>query len=444
MSYKYKEISLPWLEHVPEHWEMVRNKVLLSESKNTVGTAYAKYQLLSLTKSGVIIRDLSSGKGKFPSDFGTYNTVEEEQIVFCLFDIDETPRTVGLSSHNGMITGAYDVFYINCVNPRFLEYYYISLDNVKAMRPLYSGLRKVIGINTFMQTHFPLPPRDEQDQIVRYLDWKVSLINKLINVKKRKIELLKEICLSSINYAISHGLSSDVSYKETDITWVSKIPVLWETTNIKNHFNIKKRIAGKEGYEVLSITQKGLKVKDITTNEGQMAANYDNYQFVYPGDFAMNHMDLLTGYIDISKHFGVTSPDYRVFILTDTENCLPEYFLRVFQVCYKRRIFYGFGRGAATHGRWRLPKDSFLNFLLPIPSMEEQRDIARYCNKVENTTFSIVSRLENELLLLAEYRTRLISDVVTGKFDLRGVIIPEYEVTDDSINDEENVNESEE
>jgi len=192
VSYQYKPIALPWLIRIPEHWDLVRNKVLLHETKTTVGSEHAKYQLLSLTKGGVIIRDISSGKGKFPNDFGTYKTVSDGQIIFCLFDIDETPRTVGLSKYNGMITGAYDVFSINGVNSRFLEYYYISLDNVKAMRPLYTGLRKVIGINTFLQTHFPLPPRDEQDQIVRYLDWKVSQINKLISAKRRQIALLQE------------------------------------------------------------------------------------------------------------------------------------------------------------------------------------------------------------------------------------------------------------
>ena len=132
-----------------------------------------------------------------------------------------------------------------------------------------------------------------------------------------------------------------------------------------------------------------------------------------------------------------------MFVLTDTENCLPEYFLRVFQVCYKRRIFYGFGRGAATHGRWRLPKDNFLNFLIPLPSMSEQQEIVRFCSNIESTTLSIISRLESELGLLAEYRARLISDVITGKFDVRGVVVPEYEVvkevTDTDVTEDKSI-----
>ena len=187
---KYKPSNIPWLGDVPEHWELIRNKTILSESKKTVGTEYAQYQLLSLTKGGVIIRDISSGKGKFPSDFGTYKTVDCGQIIFCLFDFEETPRTVGLSTHNGMITGAYDVFWIRGINSRFLEYYYISLDDVKALSQLCTGLRKVIGIDTFLSTFLPLPPEAEQTQIVQYLDEKLQKINKLTETKKKQIDCL--------------------------------------------------------------------------------------------------------------------------------------------------------------------------------------------------------------------------------------------------------------
>jgi len=114
-------------------WQTRRLKTILKETKDTVGANSSDYQLLSLTKGGVIIRDLSTGKGKFPSDFGTYKIVRSGQIIICLFDIGETPRTVGLSNHNGMITGAYDVFHIENASPRFIEYYFLAIDDVKGI-----------------------------------------------------------------------------------------------------------------------------------------------------------------------------------------------------------------------------------------------------------------------------------------------------------------------
>ena len=223
-----------------------------------------------------------------------------------------------------------------------------------------------------------VPPRDEQDQIVRYLDWQVSKINHLIHGYQKQINLLDERKTTVINQAVTRGIHADVEMQAVEANWVKEIPAHWQFNKVKQHFEIKKRIAGKEGYDVISITQQGLKVKDIASNEGQMAANYSKYQFVYPGDYAMNHMDLLTGFIGLSDFFGVTSPDYRVFSAIDVERTDLKYFLYVFQLGYKRKIFYGLGRGAANKGRWRMPAINFKNYDIPVPPIEEQREIVEY------------------------------------------------------------------
>lgn len=177
---------------------------------------------------------------------------------------------------------------------------------------------------------------------------------------------------------------------------------------------IKKRIAKALGYDVLSITQKGIKVKDIDSGEGQLAMDYSKYQLAFRGDFAMNHMDLLTGYIDISKFDGVISPDYRVFTLEDN-NCIPEYYLRLFQMCYHEKIFYAFGQGVSQLGRWRFPADNFNNFFIPIPPKDEQIKIVEY---IETQTIKIDKAIElqqNYIAKLKEYKASLIDSVVTGK-----------------------------
>ena len=109
---EYKDIGLPWYpQGVPSHWTLMRHKNVLDEHKELVGKNADNYTLLSLTVNGVIIRDLSEGKGKFSKDYDKYVVVDKGDFVFCLFDVDETPRTVGLSRNHGMITGAYDVFH---------------------------------------------------------------------------------------------------------------------------------------------------------------------------------------------------------------------------------------------------------------------------------------------------------------------------------------------
>lgn len=182
----YKDSGIEWLGQIPTHWDLLRNKIFITEHDNVVGQDAYKYTLLSLTKQGVIQRDIESGKGKFPKEFDNYKIVESGNIIFCLFDVDETPRTVGLSSIDGMITGAYNVFSIKGINRQFYYYYFLAVDEAKALRPLYSGLRKVVKTERFAGLRIPVPPEEEQRQIVAYLDYKSNKINERICQRERE------------------------------------------------------------------------------------------------------------------------------------------------------------------------------------------------------------------------------------------------------------------
>ena len=190
---KDKDSGVQWLGEIPGHWEVLRNKSILRLTDEIVGNRN-DLTLLSLTKQGVIIRDLSEGKGKFPKDFENYIVVRPNNLVFCLFDIDETPRTVGLVRNYGMLTGAYSNFEVNedMVLPEYAYYYYLQIDDVKGLRPYYTGLRKVVKTNTFLQLRMPVPPLSEQKHIVSYLDAKCAKIDKLIANITKEIECIKE------------------------------------------------------------------------------------------------------------------------------------------------------------------------------------------------------------------------------------------------------------
>ena len=188
-----KDSCVPWLGEVPEHWEMVPNRALLRLKKELVGSNSDDYLLLSLTKQGVVTRDMENPEGKFPAQFDSYQVIEPGDLIFCLFDIDETPRTVGLSSLHGMITGAYTRFVgADETTRRFVYLLYVALDNGKHLKPLYTGLRKVITKSTFLSAKMPLPPPPEQAAIVRYLDHADRRIRRYIRAKQKLIALLEE------------------------------------------------------------------------------------------------------------------------------------------------------------------------------------------------------------------------------------------------------------
>lgn len=204
--------------------------------------------------------------------------------------------------------------------------------------------------------------------------------------------------------------------KDSGVAWIGAVPSDYRTASIGSLFTIKKDIIGREPETVLSITQTGIRPKDLSSNEGQNASSYANYQIVNVGDFAMNHMDLLTGWIDISKYEGVTSPDYRVFTLNDKEMSA-DYFLRVFQYYYTDRVFFGFGQGVATLGRWRLPAINFKKIDVPVPPVLEQQRIVAAIDEKVGKVDSLIANVQAQIEKLKAYKQSVITEVVTKGLD---------------------------
>ena len=201
--------------------------------------------------------------------------------------------------------------------------------------------------------------------------------------------------------------------KDSGIPWIGEIPKEWKTEKFKHVFRIKKVLAGKLGYDVLSVTQKGLRVKDITSNEGQVASDYTNYQRVHPNDFVMNHMDLITGYVDVAKQEGVTSPDYRTFYSINADSTNNQYYLYIFQFCYKTRLFYNLGQGVSQFGRWRLPAEQQNEFVIPVPSFSEQQRIAEFLDRKCGEIDEAIALQEEFIEELKAYKQSVITEAVT-------------------------------
>ena len=331
-------------------------------------------------------------------------------------------------------------------NPKLILFQYSTNQGCKSMSPkqksnsspdyLYyflsasEGELKNLGrgttfleLSNFALRNFKIlnPSIEEQNCIVKFLDVKTSEIDTLIEDKEKLIALLEEKRQAIITEAVTKGLNPNVKMKDSGVEWIGEIPEHWDIEKMKYLFKIKKRIEGLENPNILSVTQRGVKVKDISSNEGQLATSYDKYQTVEIGDFVMNHMDLLTGFIDISKFHGVTSPDYRVFSIKKPK-FVKQYFLYYFQMNYSRRIFYKFGQGVANFGRWRLPTDEFYNFYVPVPPAEEQKEIVEHISGRLLDIESVIEKTKETIGKLKEYRQSLIYEAVTGKIDVQEML----------------------
>ena len=289
-----------------------------------------------------------------------------------------------------------------CNNKFFYYILFPLFDYEKSLIPTY--MQPSLRMEDLKKYTFFIPRESEQRKIADFLYEKGLELDNILEKTRASIGEYKKLKQAVITQAVTKGIRGNREMKDSRSTWFGQIPRDWNMRKIKYIFKIQKDIAGKEGYTVLSITQKGIKPKDLSKNEGQLAENYSNYQLVHMGDFAMNHMDLLTGWVDVSKYEGVTSPDYRVFGLIDKDNYCSQYFLYLMQMCYTNRIFYGLGQGVSGLGRWRLQADKFLNFSITVPSYEEQQEIANYLDKKCSAIDELIAKKEQYLSEIENYK----------------------------------------
>lgn len=416
-----KDSGIEWIGQVPNNWKLKKGKYLFKQHNNR-GNLKCLQLLSPSQKFGVIpqtlLEELTTQNVVKVSEKANLNDFKTVHVGDFCISLRSFQGGFEYSHYEGVVSPAYQIF--SAIGDNLCDGYYRYLFKDKSfidkMNSYTMTLRdgKNIAFDDFGNTYIPVPPKSEQEKIANFLDSKCSEIDATSADIQKEIEILEQYKRSLVFEAISKGINGEKTANASSDIW-KEIPQSWKLVDIKYLFEIVKRIAGREGYNILSVTQKGLKVKDISGNQGQIAENYSGYQFVFPSDYVMNHMDLLTGWIDCSDQFGVTSPDYRVFRLGDKTQNDTEYYKYVMQCCYMCRIFYSLGQGVSTLGRWRLQTSAFMNFKVPVPPLREQKEIARYLNdKCKEIELSIEQK-RKQLELLSAYKKSLIYEYVTGK-----------------------------
>jgi type I restriction enzyme S subunit len=398
----YRQTDVVWLGEIPNEWTVIRLKFLANITTGNRDTVDAEidgiYPFFVRSKNIERINDyaydgeaiLTAGDGDIGKIVhyidGKFNF---HQRVYCIYNVK--------------------------MNAKFLYYFFAQFFINEAER--HNAKSTVDSIRLPVLKNFPvvIPNSGEQARIVLHLDRRIAEIDSLLADLQLQVEMLDRYKQELIAEAVTKGLNKSVAMKDSGVDWIGDTPAHWETTKIKWMFEIVKRIYGKEDRDVLSITQRGLKVRDIESNDGQMAESYANYQVVNVNDFAMNSMDLLTGWVDCSPFEGVTSPDYRVFRFLPSKEQCHNYYKYLFQMCYKNRIFYRLGQGVSNFGRWRLQADQFLNMRLPQPPVSEQKKIAAYLDEKTTRIESLIADITAQIEKLKQYRQIVIHDAVTGK-----------------------------
>lgn len=419
----YKDSGVEWLGEVPSHWNLIPNKYIFKLRKNVVGKRSSEYDLLSLSLKGVIKRDMENPEGKFPAEFDTYQEVKEGDFIFCLFDVEETPRTVGLSSYHGMITGAYTIFETNNVDKKFIYYFYLNLDSDKRLKPLYKGLRNTISKETFFSFNTFIPPLSEQQKIAQFLDDKTAKIDQAVDLAEKQIALLKEHKQILIQNAVTRGLNPDVPLKDSGVEWIGQVPEHWEVKKIK-HVTSKigsgiTPLGGGSNYidgGIPLLRSQNIHFDRIDLNDVARISEFTHNSMknskVRKGDVLLNITGGSLGrcfYVDsneemnVNQHVCIIRPNKKI-------NTIFLNMLLASEIGQKQIWFFQQGGG-----REGLNFQAIKNFYLPLPDLEEQQKIAIYLDKQAAKIDQAIALKTAHIEKLKEYKSVLINDVVTGK-----------------------------
>lgn len=378
-----KDSEIEWIGEIPKDWERARLKDYFCFEKGKNAQMYT----IEYIGRNEGIYPVYSGQTENNGVMGKINKYDYD-VDECLFTTTVGAKVMTPKYLTGKFCLSQNCLIMQPTKDSSVKYFYYMLhplfDYQKSNIPAY--MQPSLRMEDLEKMVCCLPNLMNQKIIADFLDTQCSEIDATAEDIQKEISLLEEYKKSLVYNVISNGINHSIYSTENDEVW-GNLPQGWKLVDIKYLFEIVKRIAGKEGYDVLSVTQKGLKIKDITSGDGQLADNYCGYQFVYPTDYVMNHMDLLTGWVDCSELFGVTSPDYRVFRLIDRSAHNLVYYKYVMQCCYMNKIFYSLGQGVSNLGRWRLQTSSFNNFKVPVPPKDEQDEIADYldskCSEID-------------------------------------------------------------
>jgi len=470
---KYKAVDEQWCSELPAHWVYLRLKRVLQERKernNPIKTDF----ILSLTaKQGVVPHAEKEGAGgnKPKDDLTKYNVAQiGDLLVNCM---NVVSGAAGVSKWQGAISPVYYALHPRCeeINIRYYHYLFRLMPFQRSLLGLGKGImmhesdegvlttvRMRIAMDYLNNVMLPVPPKFEQDQIVRYLDWQISRIHKLIVAKRKQITLLVEQRQSLIDSIVLYGLDKKRQMKPSEVDWINEIPAEWDITRFSRIYSFRKGLSitkanlTEEGIPVISYGQVHSK-----TNFGT-GINDTLIRFVPPSYLETNRNALVENgdfiFADTSEDFagvgnsayvdldGDLFAGYHTIIAHPKKGRQTKYFAYLYQSSVwrfqLRRRVNGVKVFSITQ---RILKDTSVL----IPPEEEQSEIVAYLDKHCFELNEAIKRINREILECEELRVRIISDAISGKMDVQDINIPFYdavgETAIDDLDEDEEIDE---
>lgn len=412
-----KPSSMEWVGDIPASWKVMPNKYLMYKKKE-ICPVYNGEDILSLTMKGVNVRDLDAG-GKMPTSFDGYQRLEPGNLLMCLFDIDVTPRCIGLIKQTGLSSPAYSQFVLcDNANAAYYCYYYTMLDNDKTLLHLAKNLSHSLTEDQLGAIPVIVPPIDEQQRIADFLDTKCAEIDALTADIQTQIDTLEQYKRSVITETVTKGLNPNAEMRDSGIQWIGNMPSSWSVLKGKYMFAQRSLRGNSIELQLLSPTQKFGVIPQTRYEElsGMNAvklsekADLSLFKTIHKGDFCISLRSFQGGF-EYSEYEGVVSPAYQVFY--PTVEIADGYYRYLFkeQGFIEKMNSYTM---TLRDGK-NIAFSDFGNTYIPYPPLTEQSEIAAYLNSKCAQINALITEKQQQLATLDEYKKSLIFEYVTGK-----------------------------
>lgn len=407
-----KDSGIEWIGQIPKDWDVVPHKRVMHKVKK-ICEQYSGEDIISLTMNGVIKRDLTAG-GKMPTSFDGYQYVKPNDLLLCLFDIDVTPRCVGVVKDYGVTSPAYSRFvmhdgYYNA----YYDYLLRAIDDDKVFVHLSKNLRSSLTESDFGAIKTCVPSLAEQKRIVTFLDAQCAEIDAVLEKTRASIEEYKKLKQAVITQAVTKGIRGDRPMKDSGIEWVGEIPAEWDVIRVKQLLKERNERSKEGKEEPLSMSQKvGLVPTKFLESIPNMASSFVGAKLAYVDDLVFNKLKAHLGVFSVSRYDGLVSPDYAVYCSTGKSN------LKYLEYIFKTPQCIGEFRKKSTGiaaGLMRLYTEGLFSIYLPYPALSEQEEIAEYLNEKCTGIDALIVKKQQYLTEIENYKKSLIYEYVTGK-----------------------------
>ena len=395
--------GIPWIGDVPKSWKIVRNKDVFNNSKTLVGENWINTQLLSLTTKGIKPVAIGSTSGKVPDSYETYQVVEKDNLVMCLFDLDCSAVFSGLSPICGMISPAYKALTIKKgYSPDFYAKWFDYIFDGRKFMFLSKNIRYSLTYDEFASLQVVAPSLSEQQRIAEFLDRKCAEVDEMIALQEQIIEELKAYKQSVITEAVTKGLNPAAPMRDSGIDWIDTIPCHWIVRKMKSLIDLKsgsnltsEQISEKEdGYPVYG--GNGLRgTYSEYSNEG-------DYVLVGRQGALCGNINYTSGKFWVTEHALVCYPKEVLDIRWLGES------LRTMNLNQ-------YSLSAAQPG---LSAERIKNLYMIVPPTNEQQAIADYLDEKCADIDALIATKQQKIDSLKEYKKSIIYEYVTGKKEI--------------------------